>query len=119
MLSNANPEKYRLVVKEVSTKGITFREAEEDVYGFTHPEVGEHALRHWRFPQAYELMVRFHHDVNGAEGHGEGPARLSAMVNLANNICHVIGISMEAKPEGLVLGDLPSARRLGLQQRRA
>jgi len=113
VLSNANPEKYRLVVKEVSTKGDTFRDAEKKVYGFTHPEVGAHALRHWRFPQAYELMVRFHHDVNGVESHGESATRLVAVVNLADYICHVIGISMEPRPEGLVLGGLPAARRLG------
>ena len=113
VLSNANAEKYRLVVKESSTKGCTFRDAEQTVYGFTHPEVGAHALHHWRFPQTYELMVRFHHDLSGVESHGEAAIRLTAVVNLANQICHVIGVSMEARPEGLVLGDLPAARRLG------
>ena len=116
IISSTAREEYRLVIKRVAQKGLGFCEAEKEVFGLDHTEVGCLAVRHWRFPEVYESVVRYHHTPEKTLGLGSEAAGLTALVSLANSICIALGFSMEKPPADLVLADLPATRRLGFTQ---
>jgi len=83
------------------------REAERDVLGIAHPEVGELLLRHWHFPAVICEAVRGHHDPDDAA------AGLADVVHVADAVIHVM--SSLDQPAGKVplLSDL-AFNRLGI-----
>ncbi|HMN22874.1 MAG: HDOD domain-containing protein [Ignavibacteriaceae bacterium] len=70
------------VTELVETKGMTFREAELDVLGMTHEQVGYFLLDRWNFPKEISDPILTHHSPDGTNS---SPV-LSAVVNLADYI---------------------------------
>jgi len=72
---------YALIEKE----DVDFIEAENKVFGITHPELGARILEKWKFSEDIVHAVRFHHDP---ENWNKAMTRLVA---LADYIALVIG----------------------------
>lgn len=53
--------------------------AEDEVFGFTHPEVGYLLARQWRLPESLANVLRYHHQPSRVTGSGD----LFAVVALA------------------------------------
>ncbi len=70
------------VTELVETKGMTFRDAELDVLGMTHEQVGYFLLDRWNFPKEISDPILNHHAPDGTNS---SPV-LSAVVNLADYI---------------------------------
>ncbi len=70
------------VTELVETKGMTFREAELDVLGMTHEQVGYFLFDRWNFPKEISDPILTHHSPDGTNS---SPV-LSAVVNLADYI---------------------------------
>ena len=62
-------------------------EAERDIFGFTHAQVGERLLTEWKFPEAIVAAVGQHHDA------GSGIAAEAAAVQVADILSNVAEIS--------------------------
>jgi len=54
------PDQYRMVLHEMDRSGCDFQEAEIQILGFTHMEVGQHLLRFWGLPEIFDLPLRHH-----------------------------------------------------------
>jgi HD-like signal output (HDOD) protein len=70
------------VTELVETKGMTYREAELDVLGMTHEQVGFFLLDRWNFPKEISDPILSHHSPDATSS---SPV-LGAVVNLADYI---------------------------------
>ncbi len=62
------------------------REAEEQVLGFDHTEIGSRVARHWKLPTALISAIRFHHNLS------EHTSVLAELVHVADILCRGLDI---------------------------
>jgi putative nucleotidyltransferase with HDIG domain len=53
---------YATIVERVNEQRISFDEAEREVLGVTHSEVGELVAKRWNLPQPIPRCIRYHHE---------------------------------------------------------
>lgn len=75
-------------VVEISTKGRPLAQAEREVLGFDHAEVGAKLLEMWQLPESSVATVRWHHEPM-AVAHDEPQVFI---VHLANTLSHAMGL---------------------------
>lgn len=63
-------------------------EAENQVMGFNHAEVGSELARQWQLPALLEECIAYHHDISKAQKH----PRETALVHIANIIAQMAEI---------------------------
>ncbi|MEI7816267.1 MAG: HDOD domain-containing protein, partial [Desulfuromonadales bacterium] len=98
--------------------GLTFDEAERQVYSYTHSEVGGLVIKKWNFPSILMHAVLNHHTFAFTEDEDSYQVSLTCVVGLANLFCHKVGIGIREPEEQLdLLNTLPS-QRLGLNEQR-
>jgi HD-like signal output (HDOD) protein len=102
------PDKMQEIVVLVN-EGKSFGEAEQQLLGFTHAEVGELLTNEWLFTLTIEDVVGNHHNPDCARSARE----LSHIVFVANSLCHKLGIGPTRRPE-IDPYKLESAKVLGL-----
>jgi len=97
-------------IESKAAEGLPFQEAERQVFGLDHAEVGADILKNWSLPPKIVSAVRWHHDPDSAEE----VSSLIDVVHVANVLCLMIGIGVGR--EGLHYEPSPSAtKRLGLK----
>ena len=78
------------ILERVKSQGLTFRQAERQVLGFDHNQVGAMIVRHWHFPPALPCIIGSYHTPFEAEG-----CFLEAsIVYLADAVCRKLGIGL-------------------------
>ncbi len=77
------PEKFRVVEEQVKNTGVSLVEAERNIYGATHADVGAYLLGLWGLPSQVVQAVAFHHTP--LETHSDRFTALTA-VHAANGI---------------------------------
>ena len=112
LIAVALPDEYESIL-ELHYSGAPLLDCEQQVLGFTHPELSARALASWNLPQPIQAAVRHHHVPASAEGHGELP--LSAILNAADRYVNSSGISIVADVSAEPRVSLES---LGLDQER-
>lgn len=90
--------------------GRSFREAEHELIGFTHTEVGQLLSQKWRFPLTMENAIANHHEPGDVRPFCE----LAHIVSLANSLCHKLNLGLTMRP-ALNTYELESAKALGLR----
>jgi len=88
VLSNFVADKYLAIEKMVESGESSFQEAEREVLGFDHAEIGGKIAEKWEFPESITTAIAFHHE----------PARaakefriLTELVALSNNLAVMVG----------------------------
>lgn len=81
-------EEYGKIAEMVSAGGVSFLDAEREVLGFTHPEIGQRVADLWNLPEAMGKAIRYHHEPEAVE---EVDPLLDA-VHLADSVCRLVGI---------------------------
>ncbi len=106
------PDEMSGIVQEVyNNSGSTFREAEQEAFGFDHAQVGELVARKWNFAEEIVEVIGNHHRPEQAKT----LPQLSFIVSLANDFCHKLSIGPTRNPD-LELGKLTSTRFLKLSK---
>jgi len=82
---------FKEIMGLVNSKGIPFQEAEKEIMGYDHQEVGERILEKWHFPDVLKSIVRFHHQPDRAP---DKHRKMVAIVHVANTICLMAGIGI-------------------------
>ena len=82
---------FKDILTAVQTKNITFNQAEKEIMGFNHQEVGEKILEKWNFPPVLKNIVRYYEDPENAPA--EYKTEVS-IVHLANVIAIMAGIGI-------------------------
>lgn len=98
--------------------GISFEEAERQVYPYTHSEVGGLVIKKWNFPDMLMHAVLNHHTFDFAEDEDSYQLSLTCVVGLANLLCHKVGIGIREPDEELDLVQSLPAQKLGLDGQR-
>lgn len=78
------PDQYRLVLKEMERSGCDSHEAETQVLGFTHMEVGQHLVRSWGLSEIFDLPIGCHHHPEQTQGTPEPIGKLTVLLHLAS-----------------------------------
>lgn len=99
------------ILNRVKTQKITFKEAERQLLGFDHTQVGAMVAKNWNFPPALQCIIRYCHTPLEAKG-----CFLEAsIVHLADAMCRKmeigLGVDDSSYPE-----DERVARSLGLNE---
>ncbi len=82
---------FKDIMNAVETKGITFNEAEEEIMGFNHQQVGEKILSKWDFPEVLRMIVLYYNDPENAPE--ESQLEVS-IVHIANVLSLMSGIGV-------------------------
>jgi HD-like signal output (HDOD) protein len=103
---------YTNLVKEVRKGGHDLLQAENQVFGFTHIQVGYKMADMWKLPITYQNVIRYHHDPMTAYNRVlPDDYKLIIAIHIANNLSPLFGdqsgkeFKMEAiKKAGLTIG---------------
>ena len=88
VLDRLFPDYYRAVVEQVqSCSGQSIYQAEQDLLGLTHADVGGQLATQWKFSDKYLSALLYHHDP----GENRRYQRLTCLVHLADVICRQVG----------------------------
>lgn len=82
---------FKEILSKVESQGISFQQAEREVLGYDHQEVGERVLTKWKFPQILKDIVRYHHEPEHAPSQSQ---KIVSYVHVANSICLMGGIGI-------------------------
>lgn len=118
VLNNETPDSYEEVIMGVYNEGMDSADAENEMYGFDHCEIGAGVAAKWGFPEILVQIIRYHHFSGCRLEDFNEPlsAKSIASVHLADNICRQLGIGC-GKPDGsTILHELPSALFLGMSK---
>jgi len=80
------------IVRQVNVNGLSFSEAEQEIIGFSHEEIGGRIAEKWQLPRAIVRCIRYHHSPQALSE----PDRLVDVVYLANCICLLLGVGLGA-----------------------
>jgi HD-like signal output (HDOD) protein len=82
------PKEYALAFSTAMTEHIPLVEAEQEILGVTHTEVGRILAEKWHMPADLIQVISFHHHVESAKEH----RALVALVALADLLCRMRGV---------------------------
>jgi putative nucleotidyltransferase with HDIG domain len=91
ILSNFVSEEFGKIVEKVRNEKYSFTEAEMEILGATHAEIGARVLEKWNFPHEMVLAVKDHHDPDVLK-----KEPLSALVALSNILVVIAGVGSGA-----------------------
>ncbi len=81
-------EEYQAIESKVDNGKSSFQEAEKEILGFDHAEIGGKIAEKWEFPPEIIAAIAFHHDPS----HSPKEFRLLVeLVALANNLVVMVG----------------------------
>ena len=118
LLNNKDPKKYSQVFQKVHEGGMSFIEAEQEIYGFTHAEVGSLLINKWNLPEILTDVIRIHHVLDSQDQIPQTTLRTAAVINLADLICLKLGIGYKQPIDDFNLSGATSAQNLAINEDR-
>ncbi|HHT9127006.1 MAG TPA: HDOD domain-containing protein [Candidatus Brocadiia bacterium] len=119
ILNSAEPETYADITRKVRCNGISYALSEQELFGFTHAEVGFELAKRWNFPEHIQKVILYHHNLFCLRQiEKESPASfwLTSLVNLADTLCIRLGMSIKTPQNGFGWGDVEAAKTLGFSE---
>ena len=83
-------DSFKEIIEAVQKKGLAFMDAEKEIIGIDHAEVGARVAERWRFDPEMVNIIRYHHSPNKADRDN----RSLPIIYLADSICMMIGIGV-------------------------
>lgn len=96
--------------------GISFEEAEQALFPYTHEEVGALVIRKWNFPDYLVQAIMAHHTLDLSGDEDSYITDLTCIVSLANLFCHRFGAGTMQTQENLDIAGSKPAQLLGLTE---
>lgn len=92
---------FGMALDRVIEEKITFVEAELEILGFDHAQVGAHMSEAWNLPPQLVSAIRWHHDPASAvetppagNKSGRNAGKLAAIVHVSDLVCITLGIGL-------------------------
>lgn len=103
ILNNHDPGKYMQVIEKNYNDDVPSYTAEEQIFGFSHTEVGALVVKKWKLSEELENAIRYHHrgfNVTLKE-YPFYAGKISLIINLADLMCLKLGIGTRKPNEGI------------------
>ncbi|WP_455386037.1 sensor domain-containing diguanylate cyclase [Acidihalobacter prosperus] len=97
VLEKAEPERYARMLRAAHTHA-DLAQAETQVFGFDHAQVGSHLLESWRVPEALWRAVRCSHEL-GAVGAPVQTSQLDRCVHFSGLLADFWLLGPESRPD--------------------
>jgi HD-like signal output (HDOD) protein len=91
VMSSHDPKGFSTTLKDP----VLHLLSEQQVFGFTHADVGSLLMTRWNMPPAVEHAAFHHHDLSLVQSLAPESAPLVACVALGNHLCHRTGVGVE------------------------
>ncbi len=89
ILSNYVKDAFQEIWEKVKKLNFSFNEAEKEVIGIDHAELGAMIVERWNFSPDMIKIIRYHHDPDKVDGDISVP-----IIYLADSICMMIGVGV-------------------------
>ncbi|RJQ55442.1 MAG: HDOD domain-containing protein [Nitrospiraceae bacterium] len=118
VMNNETPDVFGEVIMKIYNEDIESIAAEEEIYGFNHTEIGARVIEKWGFAPLLVSILENHHlnNLKLQDIKDEAVAKSIAIVNLADNVCKVLGIGYRSPNEAIKLHELPPAVFLNIEK---
>ena len=83
-------EEFAEIVRRITQEHVSFAEAEHEILGFSHEEIGALVAERWGLPEPIVRCIRYHHEPSAFEP----PDTLVDAVYLANSVCLLLGVGV-------------------------
>ena len=83
-------EEFTEIVRRVTEEKLSFIEAEQQVLGFSHEQVGALLGERWQLPDPIVRCIRHHHDPTVLDP----PDPLVDTIYVANSVCLLLGLGL-------------------------
>lgn len=83
-------DEYTEIVRRVTEEKMSFCEAEKQVLGFAHDEIGAQVGEKWQLPEVLVNGIRYHHDPGAVDP----PDAIVDILHLADCTCMMLGIGL-------------------------
>lgn len=93
-------DEYKEVFSLVLKKRVTFSEAEKEVFGFNHAEIGARLAEKWNLPDNLVTAIEFHHEPDDFENLKDN--NLLSLVHIGDAMTMMMGIGIGI--DGLTYG---------------
>ena len=104
-------EEFAEIVRILTEQKTSFVEAERQVLGFSHEEIGAMVAEKWQLPDPIIRCIRYHHEPSSIDL----PEALVDVIYLSNCVCLLLGIGLGA--DGLLCRADPDVMtRLALRE---
>ena len=104
---------YGIIAKLVEDDQVPFMDAERQVLGFDHAQVGGLIMEQWNLPETYMLAARNHHSPWELPEESKPHQVFVDVIHVANILCLMLGVGLGA--DGLQYKIHPeSLERLGI-----
>ena len=111
------PEETAQVAQASAARQIPWHQAEREIIGIDHAELGARLAQNWKLPQGFVDAIAGHHDLKQCQDPQYHP--LAALVGTADYVCGRCGLGAQEAPvldtpeamwelSGLVKADLPA-----------
>lgn len=118
VLAASFPEEYGTALALTARKGIGLPEAEKEVFGATHAEVGAYLLGLWGLSDPIVVATAFHHSPTRSQVKQFSPLTAVHIANvLEHQACSTNRIEAASQLDAVYLAELGLAERLTLWQK--
>ncbi len=116
VLNNQESKAADFILQSMESGNQSMAAQEQEMFGATHAEIGAAVLEHWKLSEVLSLVALHHSDVALDDEAESSAVNLTCVVNIAGQLPGYFEIFKQ--PRELNLENLPSIKRLGLDQER-
>ena len=116
IISQSKSKEYKIIAEKVYNDGVPYLEAESEILGFTHCDVGSYLVQKWNFPIELGKVIYYHHRMDEIDRDSMDTFQIKtiALVDIANQIMHRLGVGYRTPNENLDLTKLESFQLIGI-----
>ncbi len=116
IMNNADSIQFQTVMQKCYNDGVSFIQAERQVYPYSHADVGALVIEKWNFPEMLMKAILEHHRFRFEDDEDPYQITITCIVGLANLFCHKIGLGQREPETELALHESTPARMLNLDE---
>ncbi|HPG24166.1 MAG: HDOD domain-containing protein [Spirochaetaceae bacterium] len=107
-LANSHRSEYERVMSTVYNEGRSFTSVEQEVFGFTHAELGAAVVQQWGLPDSLVLTIQYHHSPEMLLQLDDHVGRMCALTSVTSSCLSKLGVGRSRPIENLDLSAMPA-----------
>lgn len=107
-LANSHRTEYERVMMTVYNEGRSFTEVENEVFGFSHAELGAAVVQQWGLPDTLVLTIQHHHNPEMLAQLDDEVARLCALTTVTSTCLSKLGVGRSRPIDNLDVSQNPA-----------